>query len=165
MCSSAMWNVAQPLCIHGKWGSCVWFTYFLSVQMNDGPLCKCSAKARRTGIRHSIYPGEEVWHAVNKSHFSNLAQRAKYIILLCLNVFSAQWPFSILIKRQQGALQMLGKRSRGKRRAVFFFFLLSSLFMMFRCSCPCFCPCCCQATLSPARNIQVAHPRAPPSVR
>uniref|UniRef100_A0A8C3F3S9 Ribonuclease 3 n=1 Tax=Chrysemys picta bellii TaxID=8478 RepID=A0A8C3F3S9_CHRPI len=28
-------------------------------QMNDGPLCKCSAKARRTGIRHSIYPGEE----------------------------------------------------------------------------------------------------------
>uniref|UniRef100_A0A8C1LSU0 Drosha ribonuclease III n=1 Tax=Cyprinus carpio TaxID=7962 RepID=A0A8C1LSU0_CYPCA len=25
-------------------------------QMNDGPLCKCSAKARRTGIRHSIYP-------------------------------------------------------------------------------------------------------------
>lgn len=33
---------------------------FASVQMNDGPLCKCSAKARRTGIRHSIYPGEEV---------------------------------------------------------------------------------------------------------
>uniref|UniRef100_A0A4W3JT47 Ribonuclease 3 n=1 Tax=Callorhinchus milii TaxID=7868 RepID=A0A4W3JT47_CALMI len=29
-------------------------------QMNDGPLCKCSAKAKRTGIRHSIYPGEEV---------------------------------------------------------------------------------------------------------
>ncbi|CAI5672622.1 ribonuclease 3 isoform X2 [Oreochromis aureus] len=28
-------------------------------EMNDGPLCKCSAKARRTGIRHSIYPGEE----------------------------------------------------------------------------------------------------------
>ncbi|XP_075069035.1 ribonuclease 3 isoform X1 [Mixophyes fleayi] len=28
-------------------------------QMNDGPLCKCSVKARRTGIRHSIYPGEE----------------------------------------------------------------------------------------------------------
>ncbi|KAG8571942.1 hypothetical protein GDO81_011835 [Engystomops pustulosus] len=28
-------------------------------QMNVGPLCKCSIKARRTGIRHSIYPGEE----------------------------------------------------------------------------------------------------------
>ncbi|OCT74492.1 hypothetical protein XELAEV_18033471mg [Xenopus laevis] len=28
-------------------------------QMNDGPLCKCSLKARRNGIRHSIYPAEE----------------------------------------------------------------------------------------------------------
>ncbi|XP_078736374.1 ribonuclease 3 [Lampetra fluviatilis] len=28
-------------------------------QMNDGPLCKCSARARSTGIRHAIYPGEE----------------------------------------------------------------------------------------------------------
>jgi len=33
----------------------------LKSQMNDGPLCKCSAKARRTGIRHSIYPGEQVY--------------------------------------------------------------------------------------------------------
>ncbi|OCT76318.1 ribonuclease 3 isoform X1 [Xenopus laevis] len=32
-------------------------------QMNDGPLCKCSLKARRTGIRHSIYPGEELTKA------------------------------------------------------------------------------------------------------
>lgn len=27
--------------------------------MNDGPLCRCSNKARRTGIRHGIYPGED----------------------------------------------------------------------------------------------------------
>jgi ribonuclease-3 len=27
--------------------------------MNDGPLCRCSVKARKTGIRHGIYPGEE----------------------------------------------------------------------------------------------------------
>ncbi|XP_064648980.1 uncharacterized protein LOC135501106 [Lineus longissimus] len=27
-------------------------------EMNDGPLCRCSIKARRSGIRHSIYPGE-----------------------------------------------------------------------------------------------------------
>ena len=27
-------------------------------EMNDGPLCRCSAKARKTGIRHGIYPGE-----------------------------------------------------------------------------------------------------------
>lgn len=27
-------------------------------EMNDGPFCRCSAKSRRTGIRHGIYPGE-----------------------------------------------------------------------------------------------------------
>lgn len=26
--------------------------------MNDGALCKCSVKARRSGIRHGIYAGE-----------------------------------------------------------------------------------------------------------
>ncbi|XP_069695951.1 ribonuclease 3 isoform X4 [Periplaneta americana] len=29
-----------------------------SGEMNDGPLCRCSAKARRYGIRHGIYAGE-----------------------------------------------------------------------------------------------------------
>ncbi|XP_066294267.1 ribonuclease 3-like isoform X1 [Branchiostoma lanceolatum] len=29
-------------------------------EMNDGPLCRCSLKSRRTGIRHNIYPGEEL---------------------------------------------------------------------------------------------------------
>ena len=27
--------------------------------MNDGPSCRCSAKARKIGIRHGIYQGEE----------------------------------------------------------------------------------------------------------
>lgn len=27
-------------------------------EMNDGPLCRCSAKSRRSGLRHGIYPGE-----------------------------------------------------------------------------------------------------------
>ncbi|XP_065072658.1 ribonuclease 3 [Ochlerotatus camptorhynchus] len=27
-------------------------------EMNDGPLCRCSARSRRTGIRHGKYPGE-----------------------------------------------------------------------------------------------------------
>lgn len=26
--------------------------------MNDGPLCRCSVKAKRTGIRHNLFPGE-----------------------------------------------------------------------------------------------------------
>lgn len=29
-------------------------------EMNDGPLCRCSAKSRRSGIRHGIYAGESV---------------------------------------------------------------------------------------------------------
>ncbi|KAF7266904.1 hypothetical protein GWI33_019831 [Rhynchophorus ferrugineus] len=28
-------------------------------EMNDGPLCRCSHKSRKSGIRHGIYPGEE----------------------------------------------------------------------------------------------------------
>ncbi|XP_020279114.1 ribonuclease 3 isoform X2 [Pseudomyrmex gracilis] len=32
-------------------------------EMNDGPLCRCSAKSRRSGIRHGIYAGES---AINK---------------------------------------------------------------------------------------------------
>lgn len=64
--------------------------------MNDGPLCKCSAKARRTGIRHSIYPGEEVR---NKSHGLNLARGwggGKDVVLLCLNVFTPCWTVGAL---------------------------------------------------------------------
>lgn len=29
-------------------------------QSNDGPLCRCSWKSRKTGIRHGVYPGELV---------------------------------------------------------------------------------------------------------
>jgi ribonuclease III len=29
-----------------------------SGEMNDGPLCRCSAKSRRNGIRHGMYPNE-----------------------------------------------------------------------------------------------------------
>ena len=31
-----------------------------SFQLNDGPLCRCSLKHRKKGIRHSVYPGEQV---------------------------------------------------------------------------------------------------------
>lgn len=27
-------------------------------EMNDGPLCRCSAKSKRSGLRHGIYAGE-----------------------------------------------------------------------------------------------------------
>ena len=29
------------------------------LQMNDGPLCRCSLKAQRSGIRHGFYLGEK----------------------------------------------------------------------------------------------------------
>ena len=38
-------------CVEFWIAACCW-------QMNDGPLCCCSAKARRYGIRHGIYSGE-----------------------------------------------------------------------------------------------------------
>ncbi|XP_041368618.1 ribonuclease 3-like isoform X2 [Gigantopelta aegis] len=28
-------------------------------EMNDGPLCQCSLKSQRSGIRHNLYPGEQ----------------------------------------------------------------------------------------------------------
>ncbi|XP_014481243.1 PREDICTED: ribonuclease 3 [Dinoponera quadriceps] len=37
-------------------------------EMNDGPLCRCSAKSRRSGIRHGIYAGEGV---INKCELSS----------------------------------------------------------------------------------------------
>ncbi|CAG2162642.1 unnamed protein product, partial [Oppiella nova] len=43
----------HPLRLHEE----LWFNDV--GEMNDGPLCRCSQKARKTGIRHGIYPGEE----------------------------------------------------------------------------------------------------------
>lgn len=31
--------------------------------MNDGPLCRCSTKTKSHGIRHNIYPGEQVFES------------------------------------------------------------------------------------------------------
>ncbi|XP_077987013.1 ribonuclease 3-like [Glandiceps talaboti] len=44
---------AHPLRLHQE----LWFNE--PGEMNDGPLCKCSYRAKQTGIRHNIYPGEE----------------------------------------------------------------------------------------------------------
>lgn len=34
--------------------------------MNDGPLCRCSVKSRKSGIRHGIYPGEKFLQRCDK---------------------------------------------------------------------------------------------------
>lgn len=41
--------------------------------MNDGPVCRCSVKARRFGIRHGFYPGEN--HIPLCDPFSNNRQK------------------------------------------------------------------------------------------
>lgn len=41
----------------------LWFND--SGEMNDGALCRCSAKSRRTGIRHGVYPGEDGFSKCN----------------------------------------------------------------------------------------------------
>lgn len=35
--------------------------------MNDGPLCRCSLKSRKSGIRHGIYAGEKFLDVCNKN--------------------------------------------------------------------------------------------------
>jgi ribonuclease-3 len=41
-------------------------------QLNDGPACRCSINARKTGIRHGIFPGEKPLKLCNQtSNYSN----------------------------------------------------------------------------------------------
>ncbi|XP_017776911.1 PREDICTED: ribonuclease 3 isoform X2 [Nicrophorus vespilloides] len=42
-------------------------------EMNDGPLCRCSNKSRKSGIRHGIYPGERFLQSC--SNLSNNANK------------------------------------------------------------------------------------------
>ena len=41
--------------------------------MNDGPVCRCSIKARKIGIRHGIYQGEDTLPKVDMKLHSNNA--------------------------------------------------------------------------------------------
>ncbi|KAL8611810.1 hypothetical protein ACOMHN_053531 [Nucella lapillus] len=58
VCNSWMDEMDQkrkhPFALHSE----LWYND--SGQMNNGLLCRCSPKARKTGIRHNVYPGEEV---------------------------------------------------------------------------------------------------------
>ena len=58
MCSKWMEEMERkrthPLCLHPE----LWYND--PGEMNNGPLCRCSIKARRSGIRHDIYPGENI---------------------------------------------------------------------------------------------------------
>lgn len=43
----------HPHCLHPE----LWYND--PGEMNNGPLCRCSVKAKKTGIRHDVYPGEK----------------------------------------------------------------------------------------------------------
>lgn len=42
-------------------------------EMNDGPLCRCSARTKRQGIRHGVYAGETLPELCN--FYSNNADK------------------------------------------------------------------------------------------
>ncbi|XP_005107264.1 ribonuclease 3 [Aplysia californica] len=79
----------HPYSLHPE----LWFN--IKGQANDGPLCRCSIKSRKSGIRHDIYPGEEplpvcdpesnnlgqLWHyRVTLSPSTNLLTRVPTLI-------------------------------------------------------------------------------------
>lgn len=60
-CSDPPENLFSPLktrsAIQNRLHEELWFNE--KGQLNDGPACRCSINARKTGIRHGIFPGEE----------------------------------------------------------------------------------------------------------
>jgi len=64
-------------------------------QLNDGPACRCSINARRTGIRHGIFPGEEPLKPCDP--FSNNAEKLYHY---CVHLeptrnFTSEYPTTI----------------------------------------------------------------------
>lgn len=64
-------------------------------ELNDGPVCRCSANARKAGIRHGIYPGEEPLEPCDP--YSNNADRLYHYSLNIdpLTNFTSEYPTSI----------------------------------------------------------------------
>ncbi|XP_060525203.1 ribonuclease 3 [Cylas formicarius] len=50
-------------------------------EMNDGPLCRCSFKSKKSGIRHGIYPGEKNISKCNP-HSNNADRLYHYRIII-----------------------------------------------------------------------------------
>ena len=69
--------------------------YNESGEMNDGPLCRCSLRARKFGIRHGIYPGEE--HTVACDPATNNAGRLFHykVVVKPLTNYCSKFPTTI----------------------------------------------------------------------
>ena len=68
-------------------------------EMNDGPVCRCSLKAKRSGIRHGIYPGEE--HMAACEELSNNCGRLRHyrVVVSPLINYTSKFPTKITYDR------------------------------------------------------------------
>jgi ribonuclease-3 len=74
-------------------------------EMNDGPLCRCSAKARKTGIRHGIYPGETPL-SVCQPHADNRDRLHHYRLVIRPDTnFTTKFPTRIEYDRHEFAFE------------------------------------------------------------
>ena len=64
-------------------------------EMNDGPVCRCSLKARQSGIRHGIYPGEELLQSCNPLSSNPLRLHHYRVVLTPLTNFATAFPTKI----------------------------------------------------------------------
>lgn len=69
----------HPHCLHPE----LWYND--PGEMNNGPLCRCSVKARKSGIRHDIYPGEKFIEPCNPAS-NNLKRLYHYHITMSPSV-------------------------------------------------------------------------------
>lgn len=65
------------------------------LQVNDGPLCRCSELAKQKGIRHNVYPGEEPPISWN-CHRNNSKKLYNYVVMIVPTVnFTSEQPTTI----------------------------------------------------------------------
>ena len=70
------WKKKHPSRLHPE----LWYND--AGEMNDGPLCRCSFKARRTGIRHGIYAGETATSTVCDLNSNNADRLYHYRVTI-----------------------------------------------------------------------------------
>lgn len=69
--------------------------------MNDGPVCRCSAKAKKNGIRHGIYPGEEKLPKCNPNTDNRDRLYHYRIVIKPLTNFTTKFPTVIVYDNHQ----------------------------------------------------------------
>lgn len=75
--------------------------YNVKGHLNDGPACRCSFNSRKTGIRHSIFPGEEPLETCDP-HSNNADRLFHYNVLIEPRTnFDTKHPTSILHNGQE----------------------------------------------------------------